>query len=146
MFRNLIAAALLAPFAAALPIIALLIGAGLLGAIFSANPGAIGVGIGQSFYVLFGAYFFGWPTALLIGAGNGIVWLLVKHPYKRLLFSPAVGFAAAMVALGFMLFVTTRPLDALPALLGFGVLAAIASSVVAFIVFASGSDPVELPS
>ena len=137
MFRNLIFGSLLAPLGAALPVVGLFLVAGLLGAIFSGNAYALTAGIGQSFYALYGAYFFGWPAALVIGGGNGVVWLLVKRPFKRLLLSPAVGFAATTMTFGSMLVTTSRPLDALPALLGFGVLGAIASLFSAVVIFST---------
>ncbi len=144
MFRNLIFGSFLVPLGAALPILVLFLGGGILSSIFTANATPLSMAFGQSFYILFGAYFFGWPVALLTGGGNGVTWLFVKHPYKRLLLSPLVGFAGGLIALSPMLFVSVRPLEAVWPWLGFGLLGAIGSIFSAFVIFSTsgGSDAV----
>jgi hypothetical protein len=140
MFRNLIFGSFLVPLGAALPLLVLFLGAGMLGSIFAASIMPLSMAFGQSFYILFGAYFFGWPAALLIGGGNGVLWLFVKHPYRRLLLALPVGFIGALAALSPMLFFSVRPLEAIWAWLGFGALGAIGSIFSALVIFSSSRE------
>lgn len=104
MLRNLIFGSLLAPLGAALPFVVLFIAVGFVRAIAEADVYPLSAGLSQSLYAVVAAYVFGWIAALLVGAGNGIVWLLVFSPGPRLLLSIPVGALAALLAFGHMLF------------------------------------------
>jgi hypothetical protein len=125
MLRNLIFGSLLAPLGAALPLVVTFLGVGM-GRGLTGDSYAMTAGLGQSFYVIVGAYFFGWIAALLVGAGNGLAWLLVSKTVYRILLSIPVGCVAALLTFGHMLF-GVGGLTALPALAMFCALGALGS-------------------
>jgi hypothetical protein len=139
MFRNLLLGSLLAPLGAALPLVVVVLVLGLVGSVLTLSPLAFMMAVGQSFYALFGAYFFGWIAALLIGAGNGVVWLLTTRLSTRVLLALPVGLLAVLCSFGAILFGTSG-LGAWPTLALFCVQGMIGSAFSAGVIASAGLD------